>query len=255
MIQPSFKTSMTGVPILKNTAIEADVERMLRDYNPSLLEMPQPLDVEDFSESYLGLSVHFDNLSHNGSIWGRMVFYNNQIPVYVPELEHAEYLPIEANTIVIDNCLLNEEREAAYRSTMMHECGHKVYHTQFYREEAESSMWVTATAQRWIPATACRQVDVMDFGSGGKRTLISDQDWLEHQAKYFSAAALMPAPAVRRVYDELEIGENMRVSSSKASEYDFIFWLSSIFRVSTRSAEVRIRQLKLDFDSVSAHAG
>ena len=251
MIQPSFKTGMTGVPILKNTAIETDVERMLRDYNPSLLKMPQPLDVEDFTEGYLGLSVHYDNLSHNGSIWGRMVFYNSQIPVYVLEQEHAEYLPIEANTILIDNSLLNEERETAYRSTMMHECGHKVYHTQFYREEAEPSMWVTATREQ-MPATACRKVDVIDFGSCGKRVLISDNDWLEHQAKHFSAAALMPAPAVRCLYDELEIGENMRVSSSKASEYDFIFWLTSIFHVPTRSAEVRIRQLKLDFGSVSA---
>ena len=141
MIQPSFKTSMTGVPILKNITIEADVERMLQDYNPSLLEMPQPLDVEDFAEGYLGLGVHFDNLSHNGSIWGRMVFYNSQIPVYVPELEYAEYLPIEANTVMIDNYLLSEEREAAYRSTVMHECGHKVYHKQYFREEAEPSMW------------------------------------------------------------------------------------------------------------------
>jgi len=255
VIQPSYKTGMTGVPILRNATIEADAERMLRDYNPSLLETPQPLDVEDFAESYLGLSVHYASLSHNGRIWGRMVFYNNQIPIYVPELDRAEYLPIKANTVLIDNRLLNEERVAAYRSTMMHECGHKVYHTQFYREEAEPSMWVTAATSERMPATACRHVDVMDFSSGVKRTLVSDRDWLEHQAKYFSAATLMPAPAVRRVFDELEIGENMRVSSSKASEYDFIFWLTSIFRVSTRSAEVRIRQLKLDFDSVSAHAG
>jgi len=255
VIQPGFKTSMTGVPILKDAAIEADVERILRHYNPSLLETPQPLDVEDFAEGYLGLGVHYNHLSHNGSVWGRMVFYNTQIPVYVPELERAEYLPVEANTVVIDNGLLNEERKAAYRSTVMHECGHKVYHTKYYREEAEPSMWVSAAARERMPATACRQVDVVDFGCGGKRELVSDRDWLEHQAKYFSAATLMPAPAVRRVYDELEIGENMRVSSCKASEYDFIFWLTSIFHVSACSAEIRIRQLKLDFDSVKAHVG
>ena len=251
MIQPSYKTGMTGVPILKDTAIEADAERMLRDYNPSLLEMPQPLDVEDFAEGYLGLRVHYDNLSHNGSVWGRMVFYNSQIPVYVPELECAEYLPVQANTVVIDNGLLNEEREAAYRSTMIHECGHKIYHTQYYREEGEPSIWMAAAARERKPAAACQQKDVMGFGSVGKRALISDHDWLEHQAKYFSAAALMPAPTVRRVYDELEVGENIRITSSRAYERDFIFWLTSIFRVSARSAEIRIRQLKLDFDSVN----
>jgi hypothetical protein len=44
---------MTGVPILKNTAIEADTERILRDYDPSLLKIPQALPVEDFAENYL----------------------------------------------------------------------------------------------------------------------------------------------------------------------------------------------------------
>ena len=131
MIQPHFKTSMTGVPILKNAAIEADAERILRDYNPSLLETPQALDVDDFAENYLGLRIHYENLSHNGSIWGRMVFYNSQIPVYVPLLDRAEYCPVEAGTILIDNSLEDEERKTLFRSTMMHECGHKVYHMQY----------------------------------------------------------------------------------------------------------------------------
>lgn len=251
MIQLSFQTNMTGVPILRNAAIEVDTERMLRDYNPSLLETPQALPVEDFAENYLGLSIHYDNLSHNGSILGRMVFYNSQIPVYVPSLERAEYCAVDGGTILIDNSLEAERREAVFRSTMMHECGHKVYHTQYYREESEPSIWLTAASKR-PTATACRHADVMGSQSDGRRKLVSDHDWLEHQAKYFSSAMLMPASMVRRVYDELEIGENMRISNSKASEYDFIFWLTSIFQVSTYSAEVRIRQLNLGFESHKA---
>jgi hypothetical protein len=124
VIQPSFKTDMTGVPILKNTAIEADAERILRDYKPSLLETPQALDVEDFAENYLSLSIHYDYLSHNRSILGRMVFLNSQVPVYVPSLKRAEYCPVKGETILIDNSLEDEKCEALFRSTMMHECGH-----------------------------------------------------------------------------------------------------------------------------------
>jgi len=239
---------MTGVPILKNATIEADAERMLRDYNPSLLETPQPLNVEDFTENYLGLRIHHQNLSHNGSIWGRMVFYNSQIPVYVPSLDRAEFCSVEADTVLIDNSLEDERSAALFRSTMMHECGHKVYHKQYFRKESEPSMWLTAACEP-IRATACRQADIVGFRSDGRHKLITDNDWLEHQAKYFSAAMLMPAPMVWRVYDELEIGENMRASASKESEYDFIFWLTSIFRVSAYSAEIRIRQLRLDYES------
>jgi hypothetical protein len=134
---------------------------------------------------------------------------------------------------------------------MMHECAHKVYHTQYYRQEPEPSIWLSAASRR-IPATACRQRDVAGSFIDGRRKLMSDHDWLEHQAKYFSAAILMPASMVRRVFDELEIGKNMRVSNSKASEYDFIFWLTMAFRVSACSARIRIRQLSLDFESQKA---
>jgi len=251
MIQPHFKTSITGVPILKNAAIEADAERILRDYNPSLLDAPQALDVDDFAENYLGLRIHYDNLSHNGSILGRMVFYNSRIPVYLPLLERAEYCIVDAGTILIDNSLEAEGRKAVFRSTMMHECGHKVYHTQYYRGESEPSTWLTSACTK-PPATACRYADITSSRSDERLKLVSDHDWLEHQAKYFSSAMLMPAIMVRRVYDELEIGENMRISGNKASELDFIFWLANIFQVSNYSAEVRIRQLHLDFKSHKA---
>ena len=248
MIGLHYTTGITGVPILTNTAIEADAERLLRDYDPSLLKTPQPLNVEDFAENYLGLRIHYDNLSHDSSVLGRMVFSNSRIPVYVPSLGRAEYCSVEAGTVIIDNSLEEEGRAALFRSTMMHECGHKVYHAQYYREEAKPPMGITAARER-IPATACRQADIEGSRRDGRRRLVSDRDWLEHQAKYFSAAALMPASMVRRVYDELEIGENLRASNSRASEQDLLFWLTAIFRVSAISAEIRIRQLKLDFES------
>ena len=183
-----------------------------------------------------------------------MVFYNSQIPIYVPSLERAEYCPVEAGTVLIDNSLEDEERKTLFRSTMMHECGHKVYHTQYYREESKPSVWLTAACARSVSATACRQADIVGSWSDGRHKLISDHDWLEHQAKYFGAAMLMPASMVRHVFDELGIGESMRGSSSKESEHDFIFWLTSVFRVSAHSAEIRIKQLKLDHQSVNACA-
>ena len=101
MILPQYTTSMTGVPIVKDASIDADAERLLRDYKPAMLETPQALDVEDFTENYLGLRVHFDNLSHNGSIWGRTIFFNSQIPVYVPILRRAEYCAVNGGTILL----------------------------------------------------------------------------------------------------------------------------------------------------------
>jgi len=252
MIQPRFKTSMTGVPIMKDVAIEADAERLLKDYNPALLEAPQALDVEDFAENYLGLRIHYNHLSHNGNIWGRMVFYNSRIPIYMPENKLADFLPVKGGTIVIDNSLVSYGRDNEFRSTIMHECGHKIYHTQYYRPEAPPSIWLSSAAREQIPATACRDVDVLGFGKGGQRLLISDHDWLEHHAKYFSSSVLMPASMVRRVYEETDVAKNMAYYNGKGVETEFALDLMRVFHVSGRSADIRIRQLKLDFASFQA---
>ena len=256
MIQPRFKTSMTGVPIIRDLAIETDAERLLRDYNPALLDTPQAINVEDFTENYLGLRIHFDNLSHNGSIWGRMVFYNSRIPVYAPEQEKAVFLSMEGGTVLIDNSLVNGWRDREFRSTMMHECGHKVYHSQYYRRESPPSLWLSSSDLEQIPATACRKVDVQSSGKGGQRLLISDHDWLEHQAKYFSSAILMPTSMVMRVYEETDVRKNMGCYEGRGIEQDFELALMNIFRVSAQSARIRIRQLGLDFATFKAkHPG
>ncbi len=105
---------------------------------------------------------------------------------------------------------------------------------------------------RDVPATACRQVDVQDSHKWGQHKLISDHDWLEHHAKYFSSAALMPASMVRRVYDETEVAKYMQTHDGKEIEMDFVFALMAAFRVSAQSAGIRIRQLGLDFASFKA---
>lgn len=252
MINLRFKTNRTGVPILFNTDIDSDAEVLLRDYNPDLLKIPQPLDVEDFTENYLGLNIHPDNLSHNGSIWGRMVFNNRLIPVYVPELGRAEYCPIEANTVVIDNSLLDSPDEFAFRSTMMHECGHDLYHPQIYREDDNQlSMFHLKPPQERIAATLCRSTDIEGNGGSKKqRSLKSDRDWIEHHAKYFSAAMLMPKSMVKLICNEAGLRERLTDECCGFEETFLAQHLSDVFNVSPASAKIRIKQLNLGFENV-----
>ena len=247
----SFSKSVTGVPILSDAAIENDAERLLKDYNPALLKTPQALNVEDFAENYLGLRTHYDYLSHNGNTWGRMVFYNSLILVYVPTLKLADYIPVKGDTVIVDNGLLGEGREPSFRSTMMHECGHKVYHTQYFCRNVDSILSTSSAARMWLPATACRQVDILGTRNSMRHALVSDRDWLEHQAKHFSAATLMPASMVRYIYNDLDMDDGYRIYSVKEMEQYFIYYLATIFRVSQQFAGIRIKQLKLDFDSYS----
>ena len=85
MIDLRLKYGTNNIPILSNETIDEHAERLIGDYDSGLLSKPQAIDVEDFAENYLGLHFHFTDLSHNGFIWGRMVFNDAKIIVYNPE--------------------------------------------------------------------------------------------------------------------------------------------------------------------------
>jgi len=249
MYHPRFKTGRTGVPILRNADIDTDAELLLREYNPELLKTPQSLNVEDFAESYLGLNIHFEYLSNDGHIWGRMVFNNRQIPVFDPELGRAEYCPIDADTIVIDNRLLDEANESIFRSTMAHECGHDIYHVQiFWEDDSQPTLFSLDPPQEKIAATLCRAVDIEGSGTGDKpRPLTSDHDWIEHQAKYFSAAMLMPKSMVELICNEPALRKRLQDDACGFAEEFLAMHVADVFKVSLTSARIRIKQLKLGF--------
>ena len=253
MIRLKYRYTKRGVPVLRNEEIEEHVERLLADYKPELLTKPQPLDVDDFVEFYIKLNIHFENLSHNGTVLGMMVYNDRQIPVYVPELNRAEHCPIDANTIVIDNSLLHPSSKVLYRSTVQHECGRGIYHRKYYEEnDSQISLFNDEPTER-IAVAVCRKSDVV---GGFKRKFNTDREHMEHHAKYFSAASLMPRPAMRIACEEYK----HRLSNGKFGDDYFkeeilVRYIAETFIVSPASARIRIEQLKLGFDKQSNNKG
>ena len=233
MIPLYFETKPGGVPLLSDRDIERDAAALIRDFNPSLLSDPAPVDIERFAESYLQLSIDFNWLSHNQTLLGRMVFCDTIIPVYDPYTKRAEDFPVHARTMIIDNSLI--EKEALLRSTIAHECGHAIYHRSFYGRQKTQTAACTVSDIRI-------QTDV--------RQLTTNHDWLEHHAKRFSAAILMPYPAVRNVCksytDHLTLwykNEPQLCNRLAANR------LASVFKVSCAAAQIRMNQLHLDFQA------
>jgi hypothetical protein len=152
--------------------------------NVPRIKTPQPLDVEDFAEGYFKLGFHYTNLSHTGFIWGRMVFNNTLIIVYDPEKNRADEEAVDANTIVIDNSLLAEERDINFRSTVMHECGHSVYHPEYFCiDYSEVSCGIDIDVSR-LPYTHCKQGDIMGEWGGKKRKLRRHRNSTRHFPKH-----------------------------------------------------------------------
>lgn len=229
-----------NVPILSNNDIEGAVEELLRDYDPKLLSQPQAIDVEDFVENYLDLHLRYANLSHDGHILGRTVFETMCVQLY-DKGKNAPYLElVKANTVIIDNGLLLDNREHLFRSTMGHEGGHRVCNSEYYLcnyfqhelpLEDEKGRW--KGEERQVGFVQCNERDIMGTGNKPKK-LKTDNDWLEHHANYFSASLLMPKTAMNIVLSDLK----------SLPESTLAVVVSETFNVSLESAKIRIKDIR-----------
>ena len=231
MIDLTLKYDRNNIPILSNNDIEDVVEAICRDFSPSLLCEPQAIDVEELSEGYINLHTDYANLSHRDFIWGMTVFENTIILAYDKERREIYEVPTKANTIVIDSSLLSD-REHALRSTFGHEIGHYMFHSAYYlRNTSQYRLPLDNDATRGF--VLCGKKQVAGDGNGPKK-LKTDKDWLEHQAKYFSAAILMPKTAMKIVLSDLENLPDGIIATE----------VSRIFNVSIESAKYRIKDLR-----------
>jgi len=246
MVDIQYKYGANNVPRISDAEIERHAMLYIQDYKPELLKTPQALDVEDFAENYLALGIHYTNLSHTGFIWGRMVFNNTMIIVYDPEKGIADEEPVKANTIVVDNSLLEDDREANFRSTVMHECGHSVYHSEYFCIDNSELPLKSKLDVSHLPYTHCKSGDIIGEWNGGKKKrLKTDNDWLEHQAKYFSAATLMPKAAMRTLCRNPKAQAYCLEKHPEFENDALVAIVAQTFAVSQASARIRIKQLKL----------
>lgn len=238
MYQPKLRKQRNGIPIMRNSEIDVHAEEFLRDYSPSLLITPQPVDIELFAERYLDLALDYTYLSHCGLILGRMVFQERErVPVYLPKEKCADYLYAKRGTLLIDNTLLDDRKEYRLRSTIGHECGHWIFHSDYYTIKNKGNHYRNV---RLTEVTGCKKADI-EGGSDitGRRKLVTDVDWLEHHAKYFSAAILMPkTPFIDAVSDLADNGLR--------DETEMLEKLADIFQVSPVSVKIRLSQLGFD---------
>jgi hypothetical protein len=177
-----------------------------------------------------------------------MVFNNTLIIVYDAENNRADEEPVKANTIVIDNSLLAEDSILIFRSTVMHECGHAVYHDEYYCIDYSELPLKRAEDMAHLPYTSCQSIDII----GGdwrpkKKKLKTDTDWLEHQAKYFSAATLMPKTAMQKLCKTPTLQSYCFDKHPEFENDALVAVVAQTFCVSETSARIRVKQLKLGY--------
>ena len=228
-----------GLYILGREDFEHIATVKLKEYSPSNLEQPKPLNATDFLENYLGLVVKNRHIIGFG-ILGLTVMSDVAIIPSCDEGFSPILLEETFGTVLISPYLLGTENIGRRRYTEMHEASHFILHRSYF--ERASSIRKTE-AHGYI---ACREVEVFNKN---RRT---DEDWLEYQADALAAALLMPrdifAQYTRKVMHNRGILSNYIAAPpyvSKSKIRDIISEVADVFRVSYRAAYIRMRHLGL----------
>lgn len=234
MYKPELKYKANGVPVVSNKELDQIGERMVIDFDPTMLLDPHPVDIDRFIEKYLGLHLDYMYLSHCGVYLGTMVFQTtNSLPVYIPEERRAEYAHVDAGTVIIDNSLDSDGQEHRYRFTAGHEGSHGILHPSYFLNSVgserrdETGIYVRCRAD----FKACRQ--------RGLLLPMSDDERVEQQANRLSAAILMPQNSVKLLFARNPYNRKASWISAALKR------MSEVFNVSAESAFYRLKDLDL----------
>lgn len=241
MYKPVYRTGRNGVPFLSKIDIDLIAENFIWDFCPEAMKTPMQIDIDSFAENYLGLKQDFQYLSHNGVYLGMTVFNDtDRVVIFNPEKVEADYISAQARTIIIDNNLLEENQEHRYRFTMGHECGHDIYHTQYFGY-APGQMSLLEDRE---PMIRCR---VVNTNADKKPAVWDDKNTMEWQANYFASAILMPkSMVVKFIKDEDEKFKNLIFRSLSISNDEIkVILTSRKFNVSEEAARYRLQGLDL----------
>jgi hypothetical protein len=168
----------------------------------------QAVPIELIAEDY-GLEIDFMRLSYNGDLLGRMIFDDGVIEYYNTKSDRYDLVEATAGTMMIESSLLDRPQfNGRLRFTIAHELAHWILHKRIFKGTK-----AMAAYQR-----------------SDKRTKNS----IEFQANYLASAFLMPAPSLKRAYNQ-----------SRFDKCDVISKLAKIFEVSKEAMRIRLKELGL----------
>lgn len=161
-----------------------------------------------------------------------MIFGDTKcLPIYNQYEQEAQFHSVPANTVIIDQRLLDEEAEHRYRFTGAHEAGHGIFHPDYFGYNKNQLSFFGS--ENSLPMVKCRTASVVPVTASEKSKLSTDHDWMEWQANYFASALLMPKSAVFQVADQLK-------EDAFSRDFYLVKAFSEIFNVSNTAAELRL---------------
>jgi len=238
-----------NTPILYDREIDEFAHDVLADYKPNLLREPGAIRFEHFLESYMGVNLMFKDIYNSDPdrrILGAVAFRGGTLKVFDREKMRVSNTLVQANTVIIDNYVMEPGREGLAMFTGLHEGGHLMIHPQVYGDENSRN----ENGRKLLPIVYCRRDTVESFGRKS-RSFNNAKAWREHQADYFAAALAMPnatfIPVVNQLMREYDIWKR-HITLGQDDDLDILAGellperITEIYGVSKRAALIKLKK-------------
>jgi len=235
--------TLSKIPYISYDALEVYAENLVLDFAPTLLKNPGIINMDEFLEYYLNLTIDFRRICLNKTVLGITAFNDGMVDI-INDDGQPDQLFATKGTVIIDTSLTSKRNEPRLRFTGMHEGVHWLIHREAFAEDNPFGP-AGIYENQFLAAKEGRG----DYTRSKKEK--TDIDRMERQADFLAAGILIPRPALRVVFREFfrSNGEKPRRIIRSASQMDDAFakqlpeYVAKIFNVSNKAATIRLEKL------------
>ena len=115
MLELDTGYTLSQIPYITYDALDDYAEKLVHDFAPKLLNTPGIIDVDEFLEYYLRLTVDFHRICYNRKILGITAFNDGMVDVIDEDTGKPDQMPVTMGTVVIDTSLTSKRNEPRLR--------------------------------------------------------------------------------------------------------------------------------------------
>lgn len=176
------------VPVMNKNQLDGIAEQFLRDHYKKALLEPMWVDPTELAES-MGLIIRYENITKDGSIFGRSFFYDCETELYDEDADAMYKVTIPARTILVDKKAAFLMILGATNNIIVHECVHWDKHKKAFA--------LARLYDNELSNIGCRVVGGI---AGNKRDAI---EWMEWQANALAPRIQMPITMFKKKVNQL----------------------------------------------------
>jgi hypothetical protein len=244
VMELNYKIQRNGLYILSKQRGDFDViaERILREYQPSVLANPSPLDLDALAKDKLGLSVKEQTFANDSGIIGVMIFGSLSGRLRYRPRKTENYF--DTGIVLLDTGLENSadgRKRFTYAHEVAHWLIHRPYHAYIARKNGDTQSYA-----------ACLRSDLQFYKPQ------NDYEWQEWQANALASALLMPKATFAAAMTDIFGTDNTSwiycAPGRRGNLGTIAAAISEIYGVSKTAAKLRlnelgyIRNLNIEYD-------